>query len=519
MQKFPKIISYLEQHREDVFALFDRLGMQGDLNPKRGGSITFLCPSAELAAEISGVIEGPNPENATDMLASLILTDLYTSPSSMTEGDVRTHLGRVLPVKRIGSQGVTLANGAVISPNIVPPFIPFERKGNAKRDNIAIWSYIGAMWDYESAPLADGGKTKKTAQTGGGPAKKQPNFVSGVKDGARKRLVKAVIVAAASYYASTTQLGVMKDGVNNPFIRASACILSNMRGDMPAMTRVMPFIFTPCRASTFFALLALVDDETIAGCSNWQNLRTPYDSNLIVSCMEEWMEFTQGEDPKPTLATREGQELFYHHLSRIIKDTPKSNLIHKKEMQVIDQLITSNKLGQLSGVLSRGAHESVRTNANLFKLVNFGNFELVGQLNEATGGKDPKQVMEILKEYDRYYLGTQETLAARIEGHESYDRMSNEFGNAGWQDIKRARFTQSLLCSLPMHRDVAARLAEKYAEEDHCVKIKAEAANITGAATTDLGLSSSTRNELREYMRARGGLPEEFVSKFQDKKQ
>jgi hypothetical protein len=495
MQKFPKIISYLEAHRPDVFELFNTLGMHGDLNPKRAGSITFLCPDAALAAEIKAVIEGPNPENATDMLASLILTDLYGSPSDMTDGNVRTHLGKLLPVKRIGSKDVSLTNGALVSPHIDPPFIPFSRKAAAKRDNMAVWMYSGPMWDYENGESADAVKPKKAVVAA-------PTLI-GSKTGARKRLTKVVVGAAAQYYSVNTPAFVIKDGVNNPFIRASACILSNLRGDMVAMARVMPFIFAPCRAIMFYALVTLVDEEILNSCSNWQNARSPYDMNLINSCLDEWMEFTASENPKPVLATKEGQMAFFLTLARFIKDTPKSNLIHKKEMQAIDQVITSNKFVNLGGLLSKGSAVAVRELPNMFKLVNFASYELVGQLDEVTGEGDVDAVALVLREFDRYYGGTKEAIAARVEGHESYDKMSNEFSNEDWQHVKRARFCNSLLWSLPMHRDVAVGLLEKMGEEDNIVSRKANSSNVIGAA--EVGISNSTRSELREYLRTKGG--------------
>lgn len=499
MQKFPKIISYLEYFRPDVFDLFNSLGMQGDLNPKQKGSITFLCPDAELTKQIKQVIEGETPEDATDMLASLILTELYTSPSSMVDGGVKTHLGRLLPVKRIGSKDVTLANGAVISPTIDPPFVPFARKGAVKRDNMAIWQYSGPMWDYANAEHADNAKPKKVAPPPSG-------SVSGSKVGARKRLVKVVQAAAAQYYAENSYEYVQHDGVKNPFIRASACILSNIRGDMQTVSQVIPFICTPSRVITFYALVGLVDEEVLSNCNNWQNARSPYDMNLINSCIEEWMEFTAQETPKPLLSTREGQTQFYNTVARFIKDTPKSNLIHKKEMQAIDTLISSNKFANLTNVLSKGSHDAVHASPNMFKLVNFASYQIIAQLDEITGSGNRQSVQELLTEIDRYYLGTREAIAARVEGLESYDKMSNEFNNDDWQFMKRNRFCQSLLWSLPMQREVGAYFTEKLADESSVVLSKAQASNIVGS--NDIGISNSTRNELREYLRLKGQTPD-----------
>lgn len=498
MQKFPKIISYLEQYRPDVFELFNNLGMQGDLNPKQKGSITFLCPSAELCENIKTVIEGPNPEDATDMLASLILTDLYTSPSNMSDGNVRTHLGKVLPIQRIGSRDIKLKNGASISPHIEPPFIPFARKGVAKRDNMAIWNYVGEMWDYENAEYADSNKPKKIV--------KSQNITGGSKAGTRKRLVKVVQAAASQYYCTNSNEFVGNDGVENPFIRASACILSNIRTDMQQVSEVMPFIFSPCRAIMFYSLATLVDENTLSYCNNWQNPNTPYDMNLINSVIDDYMDFSSSENPQSLMSTKEGQKQCYKTIVRLINDTPKSNLIHKKELQAIDKLINSNKLVNLQNVFSNVSHSAVRKHPNLFKLVNFASYQLVLQLEEATGSNDMQSINSILSSFNQYYTGSREAIAARVEGLESYDKMSNEFSNDDWQYVKRNRFCQSLLWSLPMHREVAAYFVEKLGDTNNAVSRKANYSNVVGS--NDVSLSKSTRSELREYMRLKGKTPE-----------
>lgn len=499
MQKFPKIISYLEVHRPDVFELFDLLGMHADLNPKNGGSITFLCPSAKLTEKIKEVINGPEPENATDMIGALILTDLYLTSSDMIDVEVRTHTGKVLPVKRIGSSEVVLNNNAVLRTNVDPPFIPFDRKGTVKRKNMSVWNYEGEMYDYENASLADdSNKVKKPTQ---------PKPQVKVPEGIRKRFIKSVFNAAVPYYAVNSNEFIQKDGVNNPFVRAMACILSVTRNDFVQLSRVMPFIHNPCRAVSFYALVTLTSDEVLAQTGNWSNNKAPYDYNTITACMDEWMVSSINEEPKPFLASKEGQDHFYNFLLRFIKDTPKSNLIHKKETQTIDNFISSNRIANLQNILPKLSAQSVRENPSLFKIANYVSFELVNQLEEETGGENKNAVSEALKEIERYFTGSKETLTARVEGHESYDARSTEFANESWQHVKRLRFTNSLLTSLPMHFDVANKFCGKELPEETVVKIKCESSAVTGS--NDVNLSSTTRNELKEFLR-RGGNLEEF---------
>lgn len=499
MQKFPKIISYLEAHRPDVFELFNSLGMQADLNPKQKSAVTFLCPDAALCAKIRAVIEGPNPEDATDMLASLILTELYTSPSSMADGGVRTHLGKLLPVARIGSKDVKLAGGATVTPVLDPPFIPFSRKGVAKRDNMAIWNYNGEMWDYVNAEDADRAVPKKVVQENQGGNRQAGGNVAG----ARKQLIKSVQMAATQYYATNSAQFVECDGVVNPFVRASACILSNLRGDMKALSEVMPFIFTPSRAITFYALTMLVDEHVLGVCHNWQDSKT-YDMNSIHSCVEEWMEFCATETPKPVLSTKDGQMQFYNCVLRLISDTPKSNLIHKKEMQTLETFAQSNKLVNFAGVLGKFSADAVRSAPNVFKLVNFASYQLVVALEEVTGCGKPQIIAQVLNDIAKYFSGSREAVAARVEGIESYDKMSNEFSNEDWQFVKRSRFCNSLLWSLPMHKDVAQYYCDKLTDETETNTVLRKAKNTNVSGSSEIALSSQTRSELREYLRLKG---------------
>ena len=85
MKKFPRIIDYLEAHHKDIYDLIDDLAMHGALTPKRGGSITFLIPDKKYIAKIRKSIESDKPEEATDMIGSLILLDLFETANDFAE--------------------------------------------------------------------------------------------------------------------------------------------------------------------------------------------------------------------------------------------------------------------------------------------------------------------------------------------------------------------------------------------------------------------------------------------------
>lgn len=152
MKRFPRILDYLEAHHPDVYELFDDLAMHGALTPKRGGSITFLLPDKKYVAEIRKAVESDDPEGATDMLSSLIITDLLETPADFSEkqDDIPNLLGKRIVVKGVSGNKVTVEDGEL---TVDSKFKPFERQGNSKRGNLAVWDLKGKI-KYSGAPDA-----------------------------------------------------------------------------------------------------------------------------------------------------------------------------------------------------------------------------------------------------------------------------------------------------------------------------------------------------------------------------
>lgn len=153
MKKFPKITDYLETHHKDVFDLIDDLAMHGTLTPKRGGSITFLLPDDKYVQKIRKIVESDKPEEATDMVSSLILLDLFETPNDFAskQDDIPTALGRKLIVKSVASNKVIIDDGEL---TLDTGFKPFDRQGNSKRGNLAVWKLKGEV-KYLEAPKAN----------------------------------------------------------------------------------------------------------------------------------------------------------------------------------------------------------------------------------------------------------------------------------------------------------------------------------------------------------------------------
>jgi hypothetical protein len=144
--------------------------MHGNFTPRRGGSITFLNPDAAYIKEIKKAAESDKPEEATDMIDSLILMDLFEKPEDFAskKDDISTLLGTRLIVKSVTPSKVIVDDGEITSD---PKFKPFERHGSAKRGNMAVMNLKGRV-KYEGAPKAaprkNGKKSApKTAEGGG----------------------------------------------------------------------------------------------------------------------------------------------------------------------------------------------------------------------------------------------------------------------------------------------------------------------------------------------------------------
>jgi hypothetical protein len=160
MNKFPRISNYLEARHPKVYELIENLAMQGSLSPRRGGGITFLLPDTALVNKINKLIESDSPEDATDIVSSLIITEYLPTVKEFAamKDDIPTLLGKKLVVKAVGSSKVDLDGGAALTPDT--GFKPFGRVGNAQRGNMAVWELKGEV-EYKNAPKAQGGSSHK----------------------------------------------------------------------------------------------------------------------------------------------------------------------------------------------------------------------------------------------------------------------------------------------------------------------------------------------------------------------
>lgn len=167
MKKFPRIIDYLEVHDKPVFNMLSRLSMQGALNPRRGGAITFLVPDSEYVKAINKIIDGANPEEATNIVSALILTIHLPDIAAFNkyQKDIPNQLGKKLVVKSITGKGVEVDNGTL---SLDDKFQPFNHVGGVPRNNMAVWKLKGKInTDTPKATYEHGKEAKKGAKRGG----------------------------------------------------------------------------------------------------------------------------------------------------------------------------------------------------------------------------------------------------------------------------------------------------------------------------------------------------------------
>lgn len=240
MVKQPTIGAYLQAHHPAVWKIVDDLAMQQSLNPRRGGAITFLLPDSKLVAKLQKVLESDKAEEATDILSSLILKDLFKSAADFEKkkDDIPNMLGETLQVEKTAGGKVEVAGKGTLT--FDEKFRPFDRQGTAPRGNMAIWKLDGevklgtprATYKYSSTSKP-GANPKAAAAASSTP---EPE-VEGGEEELYQHARKLVTAQLAALEAAA------KDGskIQCEFSRAVACVLADWCEDQadPAKLRAL----------------------------------------------------------------------------------------------------------------------------------------------------------------------------------------------------------------------------------------------------------------------------------------
>lgn len=168
-RSYARVLDYLEANHKSVYELYNTLGMQSTLTPKRGAGLTFLLPSKEMVSQLNTQIENGEAELATDTLSGLVVQDFLPEASDWAEkqDDCPTLLGTKVPVQNVSTGKVTLVGGAELTFDTHARFL--KRQGTKERDPMCVWK-INGTFDVKSGGAAEykyvgsGGRPKKAVK-------------------------------------------------------------------------------------------------------------------------------------------------------------------------------------------------------------------------------------------------------------------------------------------------------------------------------------------------------------------
>jgi hypothetical protein len=147
MKKFPRIADYLQVKHKGVWEIFNDAGMLSLLNPRKGTGVTLLLPDSKTVDKYRKVLEGDKPEEVTDWLSSLVISDCITTAKGFETA--QNLLGLKLPMDGKSLKGISKMEQD-------SGFVPFERSGPAKRANMAVWKITGE-YPWKEGKEASGG--------------------------------------------------------------------------------------------------------------------------------------------------------------------------------------------------------------------------------------------------------------------------------------------------------------------------------------------------------------------------
>ena len=146
LQKYCSIYKFLEVYDKELHAAIESLCMQPLFSSKgRRGGITFLYPGDDKYKDkIIDDAYGPNPENAKQMLESLVLKDFLPTPSDFAtkRDDIPNALNQKIQFVSADKDSVKLKGkaGDAITLTVEKSFVPFESS-----PNMAVYILKGGM--------------------------------------------------------------------------------------------------------------------------------------------------------------------------------------------------------------------------------------------------------------------------------------------------------------------------------------------------------------------------------------
>lgn len=403
MKKYPRILDYLQAHHPDVYAVIDDLAMHGSLNPRRGGSITFLLPDKALIAKITKAIESSDPEKATDLVGALILTDLFATPEDFAKkkSNVPNLLGNTLVIKSVSANKVLVDDGEL---TLDTAFSPFSRQGQSKRGNMAVWHLKGEVkLDTPPATFVRNGKKKNGDDVEGGNC-------SIYDDGSNaEEWLKATVKRIIAEKLECVRLGeTARDGkMQCPMLSAVCSILHafengpqwkgeyNKARSLLTHHPVLDFFQLFCNPLVFAPetiKLAYVPHMHTGSHADYLRKYCDEDKNV--------------KDSPALVLSKKGLERLNEERERIISGLNASKLTHEAVIKVYIELDKNNRFGSLSNVYPAELHDIYRTHTRLHLLIDEAVWFLYERLRDvpkSDGNAMAKAYCELFEDFCQLY--------------------------------------------------------------------------------------------------------------------
>lgn len=367
MQKYPRILDYLEVHHPKVYEIIDDLAMHGSLTPRRGGAITFLLPDDKYLAEIKKVMESATPEKATDMVSALILTGLYESPKDFgTKDDIANLSGNKLIVKSVTASKVLVEDGEL---SLDTKFKPFERQGTAKRGNMAVWYLKGSVKldtpKASSRPARPG--AKKPAEGG--------RYRGGDDADATTALSQKVREIEEQKRQCILQDRKSDSGVQCPMLSFVCRVLNSFKEHDKEMYKRARSLYIPDPFVMFYLLAR--NPDVFPYSAVWHAYKTSAEVGRQVDFMKSFCDEDLRDDKdKALVLSRDGQEALRAAHSERLQNIQMSKYTARELLKIYEDVDQTNRIGGVGPIYPEGLAELFRNKKGLHLLLDEAAFFL-----------------------------------------------------------------------------------------------------------------------------------------------
>lgn len=331
VKKHCSILNYLEDTDSELADIIRKLCIGRLFNPRKGSAgITFLRPDSDLLSQIKKAAYGDTPEEAVDIIKSLILLDHVESIDGFgnKNSDIPTALRKKLPIASV-SDKVVLTNGAEISE---------DKHFNARNDRSNIAVYIISKnlvpTDGEDSSFGDKLPPKKSKKGGYDYSKIQQ----------RRQLFEAVVDETVKSWSTDNNYGDRRDPAMEVLVGLCAHLKSVDK-------------------NTFECVLSLLSNDTLTTLAIvLQPYRDKGEFYIDQSTLDSFMKNTSFNDPASSLFSASVNPVtVYSKLltAGVAKFKTAANQIHKIRQDIIDSVSKATIITDLLKVYNNVGNISI----------------------------------------------------------------------------------------------------------------------------------------------------------------